>query len=321
MKRTLASIAAVILFAATASANSRGAWTAEALDQDHVQMNMSTHDHNHTFGHSMPVADLSQLNVAALRATTQTPVAFTLHREAGDVAFEGTFKDGFGAGQFTFTPNHNYAATLRNLGVNYEDADRDDDHLLTMALLDVSTDYIRSMQGAGYHESAEKYLSMRIFSVTPELVQQFRSLGYDHIDADDLIASRIHKVTPDYMREMRAAGYPHLSLDDLVASRIHGATPEFIGEMKSLGYGNVAFDDLIAFRIHRVTPEFIRELAALGYTNVAADDLVAMRIHNVTPQFIRELRDAGYEHVPVDKLLEMRIRGIDAKFIKQMNKQ
>ena len=309
-----------LICAAAVAADIRGAWTAEVQDGASMQMNLSTRGGHSNFGETMAAADFAGLTDAAMRATTQTPVTFQLARDAGIVAFEGTFKNGFGAGQFTFTPNQNYIASLRSLGVTFEESDHGDNQLLTMALLDVSTPFIRSMQAEGYRVSAEKYLSMRIFRVTPELVRELRSLGYDKIDADDLVATRIHKVTPDYIRAMRAAGYPSLSLENLIASRIHKATPEFLSEMKALGYSNIDFDDLIAFRIHRVTGDFVRELRDLGYNNVSADDLVAMRIHGVTPQFIRELKDAGYEHIPVEKLIDMRIHGIDANFVKKMNK-
>lgn len=112
-----------------------------------------------------------------MRASAQTPVNFELRREAGNVAFEGTFKEGFGAGQFTFASNPAYVATLRSLGVNFEDGNRDDQRFLMMALLDVSTSFIRSMQAENYRESGEKYLSMRIFRVTPELVRELPALG------------------------------------------------------------------------------------------------------------------------------------------------
>jgi hypothetical protein len=321
VKRLFAIAAICTLICATSfAADIHGAWTAESQDGSSMQMNLTTRGGHSNFGETMAKADFAGLTEAATRATTQTPVTFQLAREAGNIAFEGTFKDGFGAGQFTFTPNQNYIASLRTLGATFEDSDHDDQQLMTMAMLDVSTAFIRSMQAEGYRVSAEKYLSMRIFHVTPELVRELRSLGYDKIDADDLVATRIHKVTPDYIRAMRAAGYPNLSLENLVASRIHQATPEFLSEMKSLGYANIDFDDLIAFRIHRVTPDFVRELGTLGYNKVSADDLVAMRIHGVTTQFIRELKDAGYEHIPVEKLIDMRIHGIDANFVKKMNK-
>ncbi|HEX9163510.1 MAG TPA: hypothetical protein VF980_17520 [Thermoanaerobaculia bacterium] len=322
MKRSAAVLTfAAMLTAASAAAAVRGAWTAEVRDSNAMmQLNLSTHGSNH-FGQPMAISDFAGLSEASARAATQTPVNFELRREAGTVAFEGTFKDGFGAGQFTFTPNSGYVATLRNLGVSFDQSNRDDDEMLVMALMDVSTPFIRSMQAEGYRESADGYLQMRIFKVTPELVRELRGLGFDHISADDLVATRIHKVTPDYIRSMRAAGFADLSLEQFVESRLHKATPEFAAQMKALGYGNVSFDRLVEFRIHGVTPDFIRDLADLGYTNIPAERLVEMRIHRVTPQYIRELKDAGYERVPVEKLIEMRIAGIDAAFVKKMNKR
>ncbi|HSP13459.1 MAG TPA: hypothetical protein VLV78_01760 [Thermoanaerobaculia bacterium] len=291
MKRAAALAALLLLVTGTmAAAEIRGAWTAEAQADGSLQMNLTSRNNNH--GESMPLNDFTGLSSTAIDAATQTPVTFELRREAGNVAFEGTFKGGFGAGQFTFTPSPDYRATLRSLGVTFEDTDRDEDReLMTMALLDVSTAYIRSMQAEGYRQSAETYLKMRVFRITPE-----------------------------YVRDMRASGYKTLSADELVTSRIHRATPEFVREIAGLGYRDLAFDDLIAFRIHRVTPELIRDLRDLGYTDIPADQLVAMSIHRVTPEFIREMKDAGYEHVPVEKLISMRIHGIDATFVKKMNR-
>ena len=289
-KPTAIALFVLLIAASSAAAEIRGAWTAEVQDDQKIQLNL-THRGSHN-GHTMAASDFAGLTDAALRATTQTPATFELKREAGRIALEGTFKNGFGAGQFTFNENPNYIATLRNLGVTFEESDHDGDEMLTMTMLDVSTDFIRSLQAEGYRGlSGEKYVAMRIFKVTPELIRELRSLGFDKIDADELVATRIHKVTPDYIRSMRAAGYTNLSLDNLVA-----------------------------FRIHKVTPEFIRQLRDLGYQNVPADDLVAMRIHRVTPEFIKELKNAGYERIPIEKLIEMHIHGIDANFVRKMNK-
>jgi hypothetical protein len=317
-------VAAVAIFiAATASAqNIRGAWTASSEDADRIHVNMSRRHHQN--GQTMRVADFQGLTASQIRSAASTPVQFSLNRDAGTVAFEGSFRDGYGGGQFTFTPNQQYLETLRSLGVQSEESERDEkieERLLQLAVHDVSVAYIRSMQAEGYRVSLEKYVAFRIFRVTPELVREFRALGFDKIDADDLVSSQVHKVTPAYVREMRAAGFRSLSLDDLVSSRVHKATPEFLGEMKTLGYGDIDFDEMIAFRVHKVTPEFVRELRELGYSNISADDLISMRVHKVTPAFIKELREAGYSNIPIEKLISMRVHGIDAKFVRKMNKQ
>ncbi len=301
-----------------------GAWTASPDEKRPERLYMSiTRGRMNQNGNTMNLADFSGLTAAQINAPTMTPVRFELRREAGNFAFEGTFRNGKGAGQFDFTPNRNYISAVQALGVKFDlehkrhDRTEDED-LFTLALLDVSTSFIKSMIAEGYKVPLDDYLSMRIFNITPEYIREMRALGFKNISADELVSSRIHRVTPEYIREMRAAGWTNLSLDELQSSSIHRATPQFAAEMAKLGYRNLKFDDLIAFRIHRVTPEFITELRTLGYTNIPADDLVAMRIHRVTPEFIRELDAAGYSKVPVDKLVSMRIHGIDAKFIKTM---
>ncbi len=302
-----------------------GAWTASLDEKQSDRLYVSlTRGRSHESGRTMRVSDFATLTTAQIRATSATPVRFEMRREAGTAVFEGTFRNGKGAGQFDFTPNRAIIDAIRALGVEFKLGERrrdrsEDEELFALALHDVSTAYIKSMIGEGYRVTLEDYLSMRIFDVTPEYIREMRSLGFRNISAEELVATRIHRVTPDYVRQMRAAGW-NLSLEELQSSRIHRATPEFAAEMKKLGYGTLSFEDLVSFRIHRVTPEFIGELRALGYSNVAADDLVSMRIHRVTAEFIRQLEAAGYVKIPVEKLISMRIHNIDAKFIKTMSK-
>ena len=325
MIRRLALTLVVCLLTSSAFAAIDGAWTASVdekrPDRMHVQLMKSAHSN---MGMTMRASDFTGLTAAQIGATVMTNVRFDLRREAGNVAFEGTFRNGKGAGQFTFAPNRGYLDSVRALGVDTSMMHRrkkrewDQDELLfAMAVHDVSTSFIKSMQAEGYRETLEKYMEMRIFDITPEYIREMRSLGFSGISADDLVATRIHDVTPQFVREMRAAGW-NLSLDDLQAASIHGATPQFAAEMKKLGYGNLDFDDLVAFRIHDVDAEFIAELRTLGYDKVSAEDLVAMRIHDVTPQFIRDVKAAGYSNVPVEKLVDMKIHDITPEYLRKM---
>lgn len=326
MKRTLMlTLAVSLLTALSAMAAVDGAWTASSdskrPDRFHMQLTYGRHN---SMGTSFTLTEFTNLTGAQINATTSTPVNFEMRREAGTISYEGSFRNGRGAGQFTFAPNRGFFDTLRSLGVNTDlehsrRRERDDEEtLFVLALHDVSSAFIKSMQAEGFKVSLEKYLEMRIFNITPAYIREMRELGFRNLDVDELVASAIHRVTPDYVRRMRAAGW-NLSLDELQSTAIHGATPEFAEEMKKYGYGNLSIDDLVSFRIHRVTPEFITELRELGYKNISADDLVSMRIHRVTPEFIRELAAAGYRNVPVDKLVEMRIHNIDAKMLKALS--
>ena len=292
----IATLSLVVSLFATAAFALDGAWTASMRDdRDHINFNITT-DHNNQ-GMTLTLASFTSLTPSQIYATAMTPVRFEMRREAGTISYEGTFRNGKGAGQFTFAPDRSYIDKIRGLGLTFELSDRhprratrtEEDDLFTCALHDVSTAYIRSMQAIGYKTTFAKYLTMRIFNITPEYVREMESVGFK-LDSDDIVTSKIHGVTPKFVREMRAAGFTKQD-----------------------------FDDFVAFRIHGVTQEFIGQLHQLGYDNVPADDLVAMRIHGVTPDFIRELRAAGYEHVPVQKLVEMRIHGLDARYLKAMS--
>jgi hypothetical protein len=297
MKRLAVAILLLTVALSAPAAEIRGAWTADASDKDPGKIYFQFNRKHNNNGRTMQLASFTGLSDAQVRSTSQVPVAFSLRGEAGTISLEGTFKDSFGAGQFSFAPNPAFLDTVRAMGVDIEPKKRrsgreqdQDEALLQYTLSDLSTAFIRSMQAEGYNVSLHEYLSFRIFHVTPELVRELRSLGFHKISADDLVATRIHKVTPAYIREMRAAGFGELSLDELVGTRIH-----------------------------KVTPEFIRELGELGYDKIPANKLVSMRIHRVTPEFIRELKAAGYNGIPVDKLISMRIHGVDAAFAKKMN--
>lgn len=312
----------VSLFASAALAAIDGAWTASVDEKRPDRLYFSiTRGRSHQSGNTMPVAAFTGLAASQVGAAAMTPVQFQLRREAGTVSFEGTFRNGKGAGQFTFAADRAYPAAIRALGLELDiDGERDrseDETLFVLAWHDVSTAYIRSMIAEGYRTTLKKYLTMRIFDVSPEYVREMRSLGFSDISADELVSSRIHAVTPEYVRETRAAGWK-LSLDDLQSSRIHGATPAFAEEMRRAGYPDLAHDDLVSFRIHGVTPAFVESFRKLGYERLTADQLVSMRIHRVTPEFVRELEEAGYTKVPVQKLISMRIHRIDGKFLKTM---
>jgi hypothetical protein len=324
MKRIQTLALAVCLLAANAAfADLDGAWTASIDEKRPDRLYMSiTYGHHNQNGSMWNLVTFSGLTSDQINAPAMTPVQFVVDREAGKISFEGTFRRARGAGQLTFHGNAGYPDAIRKLGVKFDldrrNRDDPEETLFTLAMHDVSTAFIRSMQAEGYHETLEKYLSMRIFDITPEYIREMRSLGFKNIDAEELVATRIHKVTPDYVRQMRAAGWD-LSLEELQSSRIFKAGPEFAEEMKKLGYGGLSHQQLVSFRIHKVTPEFIAEMRKLGYSGLSADDLISMRVHRVTPEFIHELEDAGYKNVPIEKLVNMRIHGIDAQYIKKMN--
>lgn len=297
---------AILLAAALSTSGIRGTWTILAGDNGHVQLTM-VRDHNN-WGQTIKRTDIP-LTDAQMNASTETPVHFALNREAGAIDFNGSFEAGEGVGRFVFTPNPSYAATLRSLGVQSDEA-FDDDRLFSLAMHDVSTAFIRDMQSLGYHEDLQSYVRFRIHGVTTDFVRELRSLGYDKLSAEDLVRFRIHGVSPQFIRDMKDLGFA-TTAEDLVRFRIHGATPEFVKAMRDLDVRGLNSESIVRLRIHGATPDFVRELRDLGYKSIDSDDLVRMRIHGVSTEFIRQLADAGYHGIPIDKLVQMRIHGIN----------
>jgi len=296
MKRILVVAVTFLLAAALHAESLRGMWTASTWsvkDIERIQLNMNR-EHNN-WGQDFKISAFEGLSRAQITSASDVPVKFALRRDAGTISFDGSFRDGEGAGHFTFTPNDSYLGTLRSMNVALDDEkDRDrteGEELFRLAMFDVSLDFIRQMH----------------------------NLGYD-VGVHDLVRFRIHGVSPEMVRELHTLGLDHVSAEELVRMRIHGATPEFIRQMADSGYRNLTVESLVRFRIHGVTPEFVREIAALGYRDVAGEDLVRMRIHGVTPEFIRDVESAGYKNVPVEKLVQMRIHGIDGKYLKAMSR-
>lgn len=310
MTQRIVSLAAILLtltLGTAVSAELHGDWSAE-LSRSHpetlyLSIEFGAHDQH---GSDFELSEFRGLSRADLESKTSVPVRFELSREAGTLSFDGTFRNGKGIGELTFEPNDDYAARLRALGVTlvskHGDADRD---LLELALFDVSTDFIRSMQKLGYDESLEKYIAFRIFRVDPAYVREMKAVGFGDLSADKLIETRIHGATPEYIREARAAGQD-LSLDEYIQARIFRITPEYADQLARAGYPNLDRDMLLQFRIQNVTPEFIRELGEVGYSKVPAEQLVQLRIFGVTPAYIRRMNRGG-GHVAVDDLIQRKI--------------
>ena len=295
-----------------------GVWTAIFLDKhpDRLTLSLKTDDNGNQRS-GFEISGFTGLSRAQIESATRIPVAFQMVREAGTVHFDGTFRDGRGAGEFRFVSDPGYADRLRSVGVQLgrENTGRD---LMNLALFDVSIDFIRSMQAIGYDETLDQYVAFRIFGVDPDYVREMGKVGFKDLSSDRLVETKIHGATPEYIREMRAKG-EDLSLDDYIQSRIFQITPEFSNEMAHAGYPNTSHDTLVQFKIHGVTPEFIAELKELGYTKLPAERLVEMRIHGVTPEFIRRVEKAGYHKVPVDKLVQMRIFDIEPEMIRALD--
>jgi hypothetical protein len=331
--------------AGRAAAEVEGTWTITPRDDGRLQLNLH-YEENSNWGRGIDRADLRGLSDDALNAAASTPVAFRIEREAGVFDMEGAFREGRGAGHFRFTPNREFAATLRSLGVEGAGAATDRDlmnlamadataantralmaldlgsvdlkQLVELSIFNVTPEYVREMRALGIDgtNSVRGVVEMRIHNISTAYVRELESLGYRDLSRRQLLDMGIHGVTAARVRELQALGYENLTARQLVDMRIHGVTPEYIRQVREAGFRDLTPQALVDFRIHNVTPQFVRELEALGYRDLSRQQLLDMGIHGVTPEFIREIRAAGFENVSPETLVRMKIHGIGSDYVR-----
>ncbi len=310
----LAMCALAVLFV-YAQSTSRGTWTADVRSEEPGTLNlqMQRASKHSNMGTNFKVADLHGLDPAALKGSN-VPVKFDLARDAGTIAFTGTFNDGLGHGEFLFTANQEYLKDMKAMG--YAGVD---EKAWELTALDVSRAYAKEIASLGFKTDLKELIEARIFNVGRAQVEGLKSVGLNNLPMKKLVEYQIFKVTPEYVRQMRAS-FPNIDDDELVAMRIHNATPEFAQEMAKLGYGGLNSQQLINFRIHGVTPEFIREVADLGLKNLSADQLVNFRIFGVGREQISDLAKEGYTNLPPETLVNFKIHGVDSRFIEKVKR-
>jgi uncharacterized protein (UPF0335 family) len=258
-----------------------GDWTAKVKQTDKgsalwLSLNRNTDKRKGDFhmNREIPLQDFTGLNPNA-----NSNVQFTLAHDAGTVFFDGLFKDGRGVGDFKFTPNSGFIATMRSLG--YDDLTTE--KLFTMAVLDVSANFIKEL----------------------------KSLGYDKPDLDQLIALRALNVTIAFAREAQDWGFGKLSPNDLIEIKAMGINPDYIRSMKSLGFDDLSLRKLIELKALGVNENYVKEMRSVGFENLTMNQLIEMKAMGITADYVKKMRDLGLKNVSINELIQIKATGAD----------
>ncbi len=175
-------------------------------------------------------------------------VSATLAAEAGTFTCTGTVHDHELYGDALFKPDSAFVDRMAGLGFTGYDSQK----LQAYALLDVTSDFGRSLQQADIHGlTTDNLIALRIFKIDPSYARDFVSLGYEQPDADKLIALKVQGVNTEEVREIRALGYQP-SLDELIQIRIFHITPDFIHRMRDRGFKDLTVSKLVQIRIFKL---------------------------------------------------------------------
>jgi beta-lactamase regulating signal transducer with metallopeptidase domain len=308
--------------------------------QDTVQLRLM--ELNSQSGTLVPIRQLEGLPIAHL-AGAGGQVEFRIRRDAGTLTFEGVFRNGVGAGTFSYTADPNFAAELARRGFSQPTAREQYQmtrHDVGFAFIDelntqgydkattselvragqhgVQAAYVRDMAAAGYRlGSLGALITLRDHGVTPSYIRELADQGYKGLPADEIRRARDHGITPEFVRAMRDAGYTSLAMPELIRARDHGITAEYIRGMREAGYGSLTLEQLVNARDHGVTVEFVRDLGAAGYAKLPIEGLVRARDHGISPEYVREMRQLGHT-ASLDELIRSRDHGVTAEYARGM---
>ena len=297
--RYLAALALVFLATLDSRAQTprtvTGTWTAE-LHNDRVYLQLRTAappdrgngdwDGAWNMGQTMPVEDLAGLPANDERFTVSA-IKLEMRREAGTLALEGAFREGQGAGLFSFTPRNDFPAEMKALGYT-------DDLPLW------------------------RRFQLAVHDIGPRYIRALKTEGYDKLSLDQIQRARTHGVTIDYIKAMKAEGYTISSIEELVRTRDHGVTAEYIQAMRKAGFKDVPIADLVRAKDHGINAEYVRALDANGFKNVPLDEAVRARDHRVSGDYIADMRNAGLKDLTLAELVRLRDHGVTAEFVKDV---
>jgi hypothetical protein len=172
----------------------------------------------------------------------------TLSGEAGTFTCTGTVRDHELSGDAVFTPDSAFVDRMGHLGFTGFDTEK----LQAYTFVNVTTDYVRSLQQAHIQRiNIDNLIALRIFNIDPGYAQTFPSMGYELPDADKLIALKVQGVNADEVKQIRALGYQP-SLDELIQIRIFKITPDFVRRMQDRGFKNLTIAKLVQIRIFKL---------------------------------------------------------------------
>jgi uncharacterized protein (UPF0335 family) len=288
-----------------------GQWTAEMNRNKPNEIQMTYHRRSegggfNMSGNTVPLGELQGLTTEAV-FSARANVTFNVVRQAGTFACDGYFREGKGAGFWTFTPSQSFVSAMRERG--YGNLTGED--LLRAALHNLTTNFIEDLKSAGYDRlEFKQLLRASSHNVTGDFIREMQSAGYQGLTMEELVRARNHDVDSRYIREVRAMGFDKQPLEKLIRLRNHEITQEFINRMRTAGFDGLSIEQLIRLKNHDITPEFVNGLKAEGYTDIPVETAVRLKNHEVDRDYIRRVKARGFTDLTLEQIIRLRSQDI-----------
>lgn len=275
--------------------------------------------------------------------------SFQIVRDAGTLFLEGALKEHGrkveGGGKWYFQPDSSYVRFMARYGLREDDRQK----AFSMAVFDVSREYLAGMEECGYRDlTVDQLISARINGMSPELVEEYRNAGYPDLSYNRLLSMQVQGVSPEDARRFEKLGVGHLTADQLISARIHGITPEFVEGFREAGFHDLSFKDFVSLRAlnldvggfkdcyrHRfmdlsesnmvwvcafdITLTDVEEMTDLGFTDI--EDIIHMLANDVTSSYVRQMSELGYDNLAPSILIRLRNNNVTPSFVRRLQRQ
>jgi len=194
---------------------------------------------------ALSLARLSGVLTDGLRGSTEVPVRFTMHEEAGALTFTGTARNGRAEGRFTFEASTVFADQAERRVLDRPTADQ----MLALTLqgtdLDAVAAFASQMAGRAARASAVDLLAG---GVTPAYVTALAEVGYANLTAGQLMRLHQHGVTAGYIRRLQGMGYARISPAQVIELQRHEVSMGFIRRVNEGRRAPRPVEDIVALR-------------------------------------------------------------------------
>lgn len=269
MTRMLALVAALFMTALTVSSavaagNDTIRFAIEPASQgERIRLSAQRGDADRKNGNwsaAFDAGDVEGLDRAAVRGTANSPVRFSIVRDAGRFDCSGSGGQSRASGLCRFTENAAFRQALTAGGMTAPTSSQ----ALGFVILDVRRELVEALASANYRASADDLLALTAVGVTPAYIRDLASQGYRPAKIGDLVAFGALKITPEYIGSFSRAGYGDLDGEDLLQLKALEITPAYIAGFERVGYGRLPVEALLKLKALGVTPDFARSMATKG---------------------------------------------------------
>jgi hypothetical protein len=206
-------------------------------DSDCTNMNNSTVEWSRWTGVSQ-----AQLQAAGSALTAQ------MTGEAGALECTGTVHDGVLSGRYRFSPDASFPQKMAAIGFDGITERKQ----LSYLMLDISTAWVKEMRGLGVTDlSTNQLTSLKALHVDANYIHTMAAAGYPELRANKLTEMKAVGVTPEKVQEAKSLGFQPTE-QELVQMSIFKIDRPFVERMRARGLGDLTLAKLIKIKIFKL---------------------------------------------------------------------